>query len=167
MRIKDSIEVNIRRKSKMKDGMKLKGNVVLELRKKDGTVIEHEELKNLIVTTGKSRVRDLIGEGIGTGLTGFNSLAIGTGTDAVIVGDTTLQTEVGRALASVSAESTDSVIFEKTFTFATAEEYAITEAGIFDSDVETGSTMLDRLVFSAKNVDVDTDLYVKITIIIA
>lgn len=167
MRIKDSIEVNIRRKSKMKDGIKLKGNVVLELRKKDGTVIEHEELKNLIVTTGKSRVRDLIGEGIGTGLTGFNSIAIGTGTNAVVIGDTTLQTEVERALASVSAVSTDKVVFEKTFDFGTGDSYAITEAGVFDSDTETGSTMLDRFVFSAKNVDVDTDLYVKITITIA
>ena len=138
----------------MKDSITLKGNVVLETRKKDGTVIEHEELKNLIVTTGKSRVRDLIGEGIGTGLTGFNSIAIGTGTNAVVIGDTTLQTEVERALASVSAVSTDKEVYEKT-------------AGIFDSDTETGSTMLDRFVFSAKNVDVDTDLYVKITITVA
>jgi len=169
MRIKDSIEMKIRRKPKMKDGITLKGDVVLETRRKDGTVIEHEELKNLIVTTGKSRVRDLIGEGIGTGLTGFNSIAIGTGEtgDAVVVGDTTLKTEVARALASVSASSTDKVIFEKTFTFGTAEEYAITEAGVMDSVTVTGSTMLDRFVFSAKNVDVDTDLYVKITITVA
>ena len=153
----------------MKKGLVLKTNVVIETRTKDGKVIDREEVHNDIVTAGKSRVRDLIGVGIGTGLTGFDSIAIGTGItgDTVVVGDTTLKAEVARALASVSAEDVDKVIFEKTFSFATAEEYAITEAGVFDSITETGSTMLDRFVFSAKNVDVDTDLYVKITIQVA
>ena len=151
----------------MKEGLVFKTNVIIERRTKDGKVLDREEVHNDIVTTGATRVRDLIGEGIGTGLTGFNSIAVGTGTDAVVVGDITLQTEVGRALASVSAESTDKVIFEKTFEFGTGESYAITEAGIFDSDTETGSVMLDRFVFSAKDVDEDTNLYVKITITIA
>jgi len=169
LRIKDTIKVETRRKPKMKKGLVLKTNVVIERRTKDGKVLDREEVHNDIVTTGKSRVRDLIGEGIGTGLTGFNSIAIGTGEtgDTVVVGDTTLKAEVERALASVSAESTDKVIFEKTFTFETADEYAITEAGVFDSATVTGSTMLDRFVFGAKNVDVDTDLYVKITITVA
>jgi len=169
LRIKDSIEVKTRRKPKMKKGLVLKTNVVIETRTKDGKVIDREEVHNDIVTAGKSRVRDLIGVGIGTGLTGFNSIAIGTGEtgDAVVAGDTALKTEVARELASVSADSTDKVLFEKTFTFGTAEAYAITEAGVFDSITETGSTMLDRFVFSEKNVDVDTDLYVKITITVA
>ncbi len=169
MKIKDSIEVKTRRKSKMKKGLILKTNVVIERRTKDGKVLDREEVHNDIVTAGKSRVRDLIGEGIGTGLTGFSHIAIGTGEtgDTVVVGDTALKTEVVRESATISASGVDKVIFEKTFSFATAEEYAITEAGVFDSATETGSVMLDRFVSSAKNVDVDTDLYVKITITVA
>ncbi len=97
----------------MKDGLKLKGDVVIERRKKDGTVIDREELKNLILTVGKSRVRDLIGEGIGTGLTGFSYIAIGTGTTGVVVGDTSLETEVVRELATVASVDADKVTFEK------------------------------------------------------
>ncbi len=145
----------------------LRANVVIERRRKDGSVIDREEVHNDIVTTGKSRVRDLIGEGLGTGLTGFSHIAIGTGTDAVLVGDTTLQTEEERESATISAESTDKVIFEKTFVFGTGDSYAITEAGVFDSATITGSTMLDRFKFNAKNVDIDIDLLVRITITVA
>ena len=119
------------------------------------------------MTTGKTRVRNLIGEGIGTGLTGFSYLAIGTGTDAVLVGDTSLQTEVDRELADVASEGVDKVTFEKTFTFGTGDSYAITEAGVGDSASSTGDTLLDRFKFTAKNVDIDTDLYVKITITVS
>ena len=152
----------------MNEGLKLRGDVLIERRTKDGKVLDREELKNLIVTTGKSRVRDLLGEGIGaTGITGFGYIAIGTGTASPVVGDTALETEVERASATVSAVSTDQVTFEKTFSFGSGVSYNITEAGVGDSATETGDTLLDRFTFSIKAVDADTDLYVKVTITVS
>jgi len=156
----------------MKDGLKLIGDVVIERRKKDGTVIDREEIKNLIVNSGKERVAKLIAEGVGTGLTGFSYLALGTGTTAPVATNTSLETEVTRELATVGYatvgyEASYKATFEKTFDFGTGESYSITEAGVGDSASATGDTLLDRFVFSAKSVDVDTDLYVKVTITVS
>ena len=167
MKIKDSIEVKTRRKSKMEKGLVLKTNIVIERRTKDGKVIDREEVHNMIMNAGKERVAYLLGEGIGTGLTGFSHIAIGTGVTAEDPAQTALVTEVERESASVSYEASYKCVFEKTFDFGTGTSYAITEAGVFDGATVTGSTMLDRFKFSAKNVDVDTDLYVKITITVA
>lgn len=151
----------------MKEGLKLRGNVLIERRTKDGKVLDREEIKNLIVNTGKERVAKLIAEGVGTGLTGFSYIAIGTGENEVNATDTSLQTEVERELATVAYEASYKAVFEKVFDFSTGEEYAITEAGVGDSASSTGDTLLDRFKFSAKNVDIDTDLYVKITITVS
>jgi len=151
----------------MKDGIKLTGDVIIERRRKDGSVIDREEIKNLIVNSGKERVAKLIAEGVGTGLTGFSYIAIGTGVTGVLVTDTSLETEVERESATVGYEASYKATFEKTFVFGTGDSYAITEAGVGDSASSTGDTLLDRFVFTAKNVDIDTDLYVKITITVA
>jgi len=146
----------------MESKIVLKGHGYFERRTKDGTKIDSWETDNLIVTSGKVQVAKLLN---GVDATYFDSIAIGEGEtgDSVVVGDTTLKTEVARALASLSYEATAKAVFEHTFTFGTAEVYAITEAGIFNSQ-SAGGDMLDRFVFAEKNVNIDTDLYVKITI---
>jgi hypothetical protein len=148
-----------------KERICLKGHGYFERRKKDGTKIDSWETDNMIVTSGKVQVAKLI-NGIDT--VPFDSIAIGEGetADAVVVGDTALKTEVARSLATLTYEATAKAVFEHTFTFGTAEAYAITEAGIFNSQ-SAGGDMLDRFVFSAKNVDVDTEIYVKITITVS
>ncbi len=166
-RIKDKIDLKMRRKNKMKDAIKLRGEMLFELRKKDGTVIQRETVQNVIVNSGKERVAYLIGEGIGTGFTGFSHIAIGTDNTGEGASDTELGVEVVRESATVSYESAYKAVFEKTFDFSTGEDYAIVEAGLFDSATQTGSVMLNRKTFAVKNVDVDTDLYVKITITVA
>jgi len=166
--LRDKIEMNLRRKRKMKDGIILIGDAIIETRKKDGTVVEHEEVKNMIVNTGKEHVAKLLG-GIGTGITEFTHIAVGiseTG-DSVVAGDTALKNEVAREEATRAYLADYKCTFEKTFSFGTGESYDIKEAGIFDSGTVTGSIMLDRFVFNAKSVDNDTDLYVKITITVA
>ena len=55
--------------------------------------------------------------------------------------------------------------FAKTFTFGSS--YSITEAGIFDSTSVSGSTMLARVVTTAKEVDADIDLIVEATITVS
>ena len=146
----------------MNESLKLKGHGYFERRKKDGSKIDSWETDNLIVTTGKVQVAKLLN---GVDATYFDTIAIGEGEsgDEVVVGDTALVAEVTRALADLSYEATAKAVFEKTFSFISAEAYAITEAGVLNSQ-SAGGDMLDRFVFSAKNVDADTDLYVKITI---
>lgn len=152
----------------MKDYLKLKGNIVIERRKKTGEVIDREEKSNLIVTTGKDLVRNFLGNLV-TGITGLSHLAIGeSGSgDSVSAGDTSLVSEVERVAPTISSETGSKVVFEHTFTFATAESYAIKEAGLFDGATPTGSIMFNRVLFSAKNVDSDTDLYIKFTITVS
>ncbi len=167
-KIRDKIGLIKKRRNKMKDSISLRGDVVLERRKKDGTVIDHEELKNLIVNTGKEKVAKLLGI-TETGIAGFTHIAIGlseTG-DSAGASDTVLIDEVAREEATRSYEASYKCVFEKTFTFNTGESYDIKEAGIFDEATLTGSIMLDRFVLAEKAVDVDTDLYVKITITVA
>ena len=142
----------------------LKGFGYFERRKKDGTKIDSWECDNLVVTTGKVQVAKLLN---GIDIVSFDTIAIGEDDSSPVgVGETELGSEVARALASLSYEATAKAIFEHTFTFATAESYAITEAGIFNNQ-SAGGDMLDRFVFTAKDVDVGTDLYVKITITVA
>ena len=154
----------------MKEGLKLRGDVIIERRSKDGKVIDKEELKNLIVNVGKERVAKLITQGVGG--TAFGYIAIGTGEtgDSPAVGDTALVNEVTRAQADNgggSYEADYKAIFEKTFSFGSGEEYSITEAGVSDSASASGECLLDRFVFAEKAVDVDTDLYVKVTITVS
>jgi len=146
----------------MSGKFELKENIVIERRRKDGTVIDREVLSNLIVNAGKEFVAKLL-NGVSTNF--FDYIAIGEGTTSAVVGDTTLETEQERELASLSYEASYKALFEKTFTFGSGVSYAITEAGVFDAS--SSGNMLDRFVFSAKNVDAETDLYVKVTITVA
>ena len=146
------------------DKIMLKGHGYFERRRKDGSKIDSWETDNLIVTTGKVQVAKLLN---GVDATYFDSIAIGEGEtgDAVVVGDTTLKSEVARAVATLSYEATAKAVFEYTFSFNSGISYAITEAGILNNESADGD-LLDRFTFTEKNVDSDTDLYVKITITI-
>lgn len=152
----------------MKDYITLKGHYVVERRRKDGSVIDREEGENLIVNGAKQRMAELLGTLV-TGVTGFSHIAIGeSGTgDSTNSADVELTSEVDRQSATRSYEANYKAVFEHTYTFATGVAYGIKEAGVFDGATPTGSTMLDRFVFSEKLVDSDTDLYVKITITVA
>jgi hypothetical protein len=147
----------------MKDSIKLKGHGYFERRRKDGSVIDSWECDNLIVTAGLVQASKLL-NGVSTDV--FDVIAIGEGTTGATTGDTALESESKRALASVSYEATGKAVFEKTFDFDSAESYDITEAGVLNSE-SAGGEMLDRFTFTAKSVDVDTDLYVKVTITVA
>ena len=139
-------------------------NIILELRDKSGKILSKEELHNDIVNSGKERVAKLLS---GVSSSYFSHIAIGIGTTGVTTGDTSLETEIKRVAPTISYEADYKATFEYLFTFESGEVFAITEAGIFDNLIVSGSTMLDRFVFTAKNVDLDTDLYIKITITIS
>ena len=147
----------------MRNMIKLIVEIHLETRK-DGKILQEETIKNLIVNVGKERVARLLG---GEAVNGFSYIVIGTGTDAEDATDTSLQTEVTRASATKAYEADYKYTFEKTFSFGSGEEYDITEACLSDSASASGEIILNRKTFSAKSVDSDTQLYVKVTITVA
>lgn len=161
----DKIETKLRRKDKMESILKLEGEMLFELRKKDGSVIERELIKNLIVNVGKERVAKLLGNIGSPGA--FTNIAIGEGTTAEAAGDTSLETERDRAAATIAYEADYKCKFEKTFSFGSGVSWAITEACLSDSAAASGETILNRKTFTAKNVDSDTDLLVRITITVS
>ena len=130
--------------------------------KETGEILSCEEFCNSIVNTGKERVAKLIN---GVSSTYFRAIAVGTGTNAVTSGDTALQTENQRALATLSYEASYKAKFVYTFSFGSA--YAITEAGLFDSATVSGSVMLNRTTFTAKNVSALIQLVATVTITVA
>jgi len=150
----------------MKDNFKLQGEVVIELRTKEGITLNREVKKNTIVNVGKEYVAKLLGD-TESGLTPFVAIGIGTGTTAPTTGDTSLETEVKREVISGVYEASYKFKMEKTFNFGSGEAYDITEAGIFNSAIESGSNMLNRVTFDPRSVDVDNDFYIKITITIS
>ena len=147
----------------MEQYMKLTGKLLVETRKKDGTVIEREEKDNLIVTAGKVWVAKLIG---GVETTCFDAIALGTDATAAAVGQTALLAEVKRETVTGAYEATAKIAFEHTFDFDSGETYSLREACVIE-DTSGAGAMLNRVVFTEKAVDVDTDLYVKFTITVA
>jgi hypothetical protein len=126
--------------------------------KETGEILDSQEFCNLIVNAGLTRAALLLN---GNSSTYFRALAVGTGVTGAANGDTALETEVTRSAATLT-NGTYTTIFAKTFTFG--GDYAITEAGIFDSATVSGSTMLARTVFAAKNVSTTVSLIVTATI---
>ncbi|MCK9542840.1 MAG: hypothetical protein M0R03_12505 [Novosphingobium sp.] len=146
---------------KKKKDMGLKVNIVLKaIDRYTGKIKDERTIHNLIVTTGKSRVAQLIN---GLSVAGFKYVAIGEGAVAAALGDIALGTEQKRALATLSESPTGTAKWVYVFTFSSGESYTITEVGIFDTLTESGSTMLNRSVFAGIAVDADTDLSMSIT----
>jgi hypothetical protein len=147
----------------MKDKFTLKG--VWEFKTVDiktGKILDTEVVHNTIVNTGLERVAKLLN---GVSSTYFRAIAVGTGTTGATLTDSTLEIENQRAIATLSYEASYKAKFAYTFTFGS--NLAITEAGLFDSATVSGSTMLNRTTFAAKNVSTTISLIVTGTITVA
>lgn len=128
--------------------LKVTGDVVVEITGPDGLVKDRREIKNLVVTAGKTFIAARM---VGTP-TVMSHMAVGAGTTAAAAGDTALGSELGR-VALASATSTGAVItYTATFPAGTATG-AVTEAGTLNA--ASGGTLLCRTVFSVVNKGVD------------
>jgi len=124
-----------------------------------GTWQTEKNVSNLITTAGRGLISGLInGSGSPAAAT---YIAVGTGTTAAAITDTTLQTEtatsgLSRAAATVSlvTGSVTNDTAQMLKAFAVTGSVAVTESGIFNAS--SSGTMLCRQVFSAVNV-VNTD----------
>ena len=129
--------------------------------KATGKILSTEEYCNLIVNAGLTRAALLLN---GNSSTYFRALAVGTNASGPTNSDSALGAEVTRSAATLT-NGTYTAVFAHTFTFG--GDYAITEAGIFDSATVSGSSMLARTVFAAKNVSTTVSLIVTATITVA
>jgi hypothetical protein len=147
----------------LNDEFKLKGEWTLSrVNKETGKILDTEVIHNIIVNTGKESVAKLLN---GVSSTYFRAIAVGTGVTGALVGNTSLETEVTRAAATLSYEASYKAKFVYTFSFG--GDYAITEVGLFDSATVSGSTMLNRITFAAKNVSTVIQLIATATITVA
>ena len=136
----------------------------IELKRVDhftNEVIDVTNIKNTIVNVGLETMAKLLN---GVSSTYMRTIAIGTGTTTVTNSDIALETEVARELATLTYESDYIAKFYKRFEFTSGESYAISEIGIFDSAIASGSNMLNHANISpAKDVELGIDLVATIT----
>lgn len=129
------------------DDVKITGDVKIDIIGADGTVTDTREIKNLVVTSGKTFIASRM-VGVASTIMGF--MELGTGTTAAAVGDTALQTVISgsRVALTSGTASTNVVTYVASFPAGTGTG-AVTEAGVFNA--ASAGTMLCRTVFSVVN----------------
>jgi hypothetical protein len=143
------------------ENLKASGSLRVVVTGSDGKVKAEHDFKNLVVTVGKNFVASRM---VGTASTVMSHMAIGSGTTAAAVGDTALQSQLGR-VALTSGTATGAVAtYTATFPAGTGTG-AVTEAGIFNDP--TAGTMLCRTVFSVVNKGADDAMSVTWTVTIS
>lgn len=141
------------------EALKLRGNLAMVLRDKDGNVKETREEKNLVVSAGLNFICDRME---GTSEAVMSHMAVGSGTTAAAAGNTDLESILGSREALDSTTVTDNTITYVSSFEAGEGTGAITEAGIFNAS--TAGTMLCRTVFSVVNKAADDTLQITWTI---
>tara|TARA_B110000908_G_scaffold57895_1_gene70552 strand:+ start:7375 stop:7794 length:420 start_codon:yes stop_codon:yes gene_type:complete len=121
--------------------MGIKGKLTIELIR-NKKVVETQTVDNIIVTTGKGLVAQLV-SGVGTS---FTHMAIGSTATAEAIGDATLGGEVGRVLLTGKTVASNVISFVGDFPAGTGTG-TIVEGGIFNAS--SGGVMLNRATFSA------------------
>lgn len=138
----------------MNDGLKLRGDVAIVLRDKQGNVKDERNIKNLIVNTGLNFICDRMKNDE----TAMTHMALGSGSTAAAAGDTTLGSQLGsREALDSDTVSSNTITYTSSFEAGDATG-AVTEAGIFNA--ASGGTMLCRTVFAVVNKSADDSLSV-------
>lgn len=125
----------------LQDDVTLTGKLKITLTDEHGNVKQEEEIKNLVVTTGKNFIAARMKDAVASVM---SHMAIGTGTTAAAAGDTALETEAGRVALTSTTVTGNAVAYVATFPAGTGTG-AITEAGLLNAG--TGGTLLCRTVF--------------------
>jgi hypothetical protein len=140
------------------EGLKLKGDVAVVLRDKNGNVKEERKINNLIVDTGLNFICDRMKDDE----TAMTHMALGSGTTAPAAGNTALESQLGsREALDSSTVTNNQIVFISSFE-AGDSTGAVSEAGIFNA--ASGGTMLCRVTFSVVNKAADDVLSINWTI---
>lgn len=144
----------------IQETVKATGALQIKLYGPDGKLKQEQNVKNLVVTTGKGYIA---GRMVGTP-TAMSHMAIGSGTADPAVGDTTLGTELGRVPLTSGAASGAVVTYVASFGAGTGTG-AVTEAGIFNAG--SAGTMLCRTEFAVVNKGADDSLSITWTVTVS
>lgn len=137
------------------EGLKLRGDLDIVLRDKDGNIKTQRREENLVVSAGLNFICDRM-EGVSEAV--MSHMAVGSGTTAPAAGDTALESPLG------TREALDSTtVSSNTITYVASFEAgdgtgAVTEAGLFNA--ATGGTMLCRTTFDVVNKAADDTLQI-------
>tara|TARA_R110000772_G_scaffold3256_3_gene11761 strand:+ start:3546 stop:4013 length:468 start_codon:yes stop_codon:yes gene_type:complete len=110
-----------------------------------GVQKDYIEVDNLVVTVGKNYIASRMKDATATAM---SHMAVGTGTTAAAVGNTTLETELARVALTSTTVTAAVVSYVANFGAGTGTG-AITEAGILNAG--TAGTLLCRTVFAVVN----------------
>jgi len=144
----------------IQETVKATGALQIKLYGPDGQLKQEQNVKNLVVTTGKGYIASRM---VATP-TAMSHMAIGTGTVDPVVGDTALGTQAARVALTSSAAVGAVVTYVASFG-ATVGTGAITEAGIFNAS--TAGTMLCRTEFAVVNKGADDSLTITWTVTVS
>ena len=143
----------------LNENLKLRGDVALVLKDKNGNVKEKREINNLIVSAGLTFICSRMA---GASANVMSHMALGSGTTAAAGGQTDLVSILGsREALDSSTESSNTITYVSSFE-AGEGTAAVTEAGIFNA--ASSGDMLCRTVFSVVNKEADDTMSVTWTI---
>jgi hypothetical protein len=130
--------------------IKIKGDVNIVLLDAEGNKKDERQVKNLVVTVGKSWIASrMLADAGGTGgVPLMSTMAVGTSSTTPAVGDTTLNTEVGRVALASSSVSGTAITYTATFPAGTGTG-GLQEAGIFNAS--SAGTLLCHTTFPIVN----------------
>lgn len=131
----------------MQENLKPTGLVKVVHTNAAGNLVQEFEVPNLVTTAGKSHIAAKIAATTNSPVA-MTHMAIGTGSTAAAIGDTTLGTEGGRVTLTNAVVSTNTVTYTATFPAGTGTG-AVTEAGVLNAS--SGGTLLCRTVFPVVN----------------
>jgi len=143
----------------LKDSLKLKGELNIVIKDKDGNVKDNRNEKNLIVNAGLAFICSRMADADDAVM---SHMAVGSGTNSPAAGDTDLQSILGnREPLDSTTHSANTVTYTSSFE-AGEGTGAITEAGIFNAAAV--GTMLCRTTFPVVNKGVDDTMAITWTI---
>ena len=146
----------------MIDNLKVKGDLEIVVRDKDGKVKDNRQVNNLVVNTGLNYIASRIISNVENVM---SHMAIGTGTTAPNASDTALVSIAGARETIDSLSITDNAIKYTAIFEAGNQSGDITEAGIFNA--LTGGSMLCRTTFSAVTKESNDTLTIAWTITVS
>jgi len=127
------------------ENLNVTGKLQIELFDEFGKLKSSETVDNLVVTSGLSFIASRMNDASATTM---SHMAIGSGSTAAVLANTTLGTELGRVALTSTSVTTNAVTYAASFG-AGVGTGAITEAGLFNA--ASAGTMLCRTVFAVVN----------------
>lgn len=131
----------------MNENIRITGKVTYRLFGADGALKEERNVPNLIVTAGKNFLATWLAA-TSQAEAFMKYVALGTGTNAPVAGDTGLQTELSTRVTGTVTSSTN--VLQNVASFGPGVDTgAITEAGLFSAS--TSGTLFARQTFAVIN----------------